>query len=104
VVQAIGGETEGFVRTEADRPVGFVRVSQNRTMLSGHLSAPTFDEALPDAAALALLDHGLAWFRGSNVRRILCELPEDDRRAVRLIESRGFQRGFQLETLAKSLG
>jgi ribosomal protein S18 acetylase RimI-like enzyme len=104
LTRALGGATRAFVLVDpAGRPDGFVRSSSSTVVGSGNMVVPMVGPQVSEERALGLLDHGLAWFRDHPVRRIICEVPEDDRSALVRLGSRGFQRGLGLETLAKSL-
>lgn len=105
VVQTLGGATEAWVHVgPGGRPDGFVRASTSGAMGSGHLTAPLWSPDLGESEASALFDEGLAWFRGTPIRRVVCEAPEDDVLLVRRLADRGFRRGLGLHTMAKPLG
>ena len=104
LAQLLGGETEAFVLTRAGVPVGFTRTTAGSTSASGNLVSPVLDDAVPLEVALALVDRALNGFaRYPNIRRVVCEGPDDLPRVRALLEARGFVRDLPIETLAKQV-
>jgi hypothetical protein len=101
VVMGLDSETEAWVIDRGQGPEGFLRATVSEATESGHLTQPFLAPSVPPDLAAQLLATAVGWLRSKGIRRVVVEVPRDNRSGLRALEVGGFHEAFAVETLVR---
>ena len=95
----MAAETATWVVDRGQGPEAWIRAVVSRATEAGHLAAPIVGEGVAPDLALALVSTAGAWCANRGIRRLACQVPEENRRGRAALEGGGFHEAFQSYTL-----
>ena len=103
IALGLDSETQAWVVDHGRGAEAFVRATASATTVSGHLTSPLLDPAVPAASADALLRQATAWLSARGIRRAVCEVPDYHRPGLDALGRAGFTEAFGVDTFYRDL-
>ncbi len=103
VTSALAAESEAWVAPAEGDPAAFVRATVSRGTVAGNLTAPLLGDRVDPALGSQLVRCAVDWIDRRGAPRILCEVPDHNRRGRLALEAEGFHEALGLETFVLPL-